>query len=123
MEQFRKKLAASPAYARVAPFFIFLALTACQGMFGEASRYWVYLLKTLVGAWLVWEMRPVVTEMRWAFSWEAVAVGIGVFVLWVGLDPFVPKNNIFFKPGGGPVLDMGPYYIGNLINLIGLNFI
>jgi CAAX prenyl protease-like protein len=29
--------------------------------------------------------------MRWAVSWEAVVVGIGVFVMWVGLDPFYPK--------------------------------
>lgn len=102
MNQFRKQIASSPTYARVAPFFIFLVLTACQGMFGEASRYWVYLLKTLVGAWMIWELRPFVTEMRWAFSWEAVAVGIGIFIIWVGIDPFVPKNNVFFKPGGDP---------------------
>ena len=87
----RKHFAASPLVARVAPFVIFLALTACQGQFGEASRYWFYLAKTLVGAWLVFEMRPFVAEMRAAFSWEAVAVGVGVFAMWVGLDGFYPK--------------------------------
>jgi hypothetical protein len=80
-----------PATARVAPFIVFLALTFCQGQFGEASRYWFYLVKTLAGAWLIWEMRPFVAEMRWAASWEAVAVGVGVFVMWVGLDPFYPR--------------------------------
>ena len=87
----RRSFAASPLLARVAPFVIFLILTAAQGQFGESSRYWFYLAKTLVGAWLVWEMRRWVPEMRWALSWEAVAVGAGVFVLWVGLDPFYPK--------------------------------
>src|SRR5204863_389755 len=29
-------------------------------------------------------------EMRWAFSWEAVVVGVAVFVFWVGLDPRYP---------------------------------
>jgi hypothetical protein len=76
---------------RVAPFVVFLALTSCQGRFGAASAYWFYLAKTLVAVWLIWEMRPHVLEMRWAVSWEAVAVGIGVFVMWVGLDPFYPK--------------------------------
>ena len=75
---------------RVAPFVIFLALTFCQGRWGEASRYWLYLGKTLAGAWLIWEMRPFVAEMRWAASWEAVAVGVGVFVVWVGLDGWYP---------------------------------
>ena len=85
------KLLAKPAVARVAPFAIFLALTVCQGKFGAASACWVYLAKTLVGAWLVWEIRPLVSEMRWAFSWEAVVVGVGIFAVWVGLDPFYPK--------------------------------
>ncbi|HTY86527.1 MAG TPA: CAAX prenyl protease-related protein [Candidatus Acidoferrum sp.] len=92
----RRPFAASPLLARVAPFAVFLALTFCQGQFGEASRYWFYLAKTLVGLWLIREMRPYVTEMRWAASWEAVAVGVGIFAVWVGLDPFYPK---LFKGG------------------------
>ena len=87
----RKQFASSPTGARVAPFVIFLLLTFGQGQFGEASRYWFYLAKTLVGAWLVWEMRPFVAEMRWAISWEAIAIGIGVCAVWVGLDEFYPK--------------------------------
>ena len=87
----RKQFEKSPVLARVAPFVVFLLLTYAQGKFGEASRYWFYLAKTLVGAWLLFEMRPFVAEMRAAFSWEAVAVGVGVFVMWVGLDGFYPK--------------------------------
>ena len=30
-----------------------------------------------------------------------------------------PNPDFFFLPGGGPVLDVGPYYISNLIQLIG----
>jgi len=86
-----KFFSGSPATARVAPFVIFLALTFCQGKFGAASAYWFYFAKTLAGVWLIWKMRPFVAEMRWAISWEAVASGIGVFVIWVGLDPFYPK--------------------------------
>jgi CAAX prenyl protease-like protein len=83
-------LARSPVSARVAPFLIFLALTFCQGKFGAASASWFYLGKTLAGAWLIWAMRPLVIEMRWAFSWEAVCVGVGIFAVWVGLDPYYP---------------------------------
>ena len=96
MQFLKKLLGASPLIARVAPFVIFLALTSCQGAFSPASAYWFYLAKTVVAVWLIWEMRPLVLEMRWAFSWEAVVVGIAVFVMWVGLDPFYPK---FFKSG------------------------
>lgn len=36
-----------------------------------------------------------------------------------GMEHWHPNPDFFFQPGGGPVLDMGPYYIGNLINLLG----
>src|ERR1039457_2344350 len=96
----RKILSRSPLAARVAPFVIFVLLTAAQGKFGAASAYWFYFAKTLVGLWLIIEIRPLVAEMRWAFSWEAVAVGVGVLVMWVGIDSFYPKaNELFAKLG------------------------
>jgi CAAX prenyl protease-like protein len=91
MTQLREKFAASPAYARVAPFIIFLGLTYLQNAFGEGGRYWFYLWKSLAGAWLLWEMRPYVAEMKPAFSWEALVVGVGVCVMWVGVSGWYPK--------------------------------
>jgi uncharacterized protein len=85
-----KKIVESPLLVRVLPFAIFAALTIFQGSFGEAAQYWIYALKTVLAAWLLWLVRPYVLEMRWKFSWEAVVVGIGVFVAWVGLDGLYP---------------------------------
>jgi CAAX prenyl protease-like protein len=87
----RKQFANSPITVRVAPFIVFILLTFCQNQFGEAGRYWFYFAKTLVGAWLIWEMRPFVSELKLNFSWEAVAVGVGVLVMWVGIDSLYPK--------------------------------
>ena len=72
------------------PFVVFALCTVAQGKFGESSRYWIYFGKTLLGVWLIWLVRPFIPEMKWIFSWAAVLVGIGVFVLWVGIDPFYP---------------------------------
>ncbi len=36
-----------------------------------------------------------------------------------GMEHWHPNPDFFFKPGGGPVLDIGPYYITNLVQLIG----
>jgi predicted dehydrogenase len=36
-----------------------------------------------------------------------------------GMEDWHPSPEFFFLPGGGPVLDLGPYYISNLIQLIG----
>jgi uncharacterized protein len=82
----------SPILARVAPFFLFVLLTAVQGSFGESGRYWIYLLKTIVGGWLLWIVRRAVTEMRWKPSWEAVTAGVAVFGIWVGLSYIVPTQ-------------------------------
>jgi len=100
MRLLKSLLAGSPAAARVTPFVIFLLLTGCQGQFGEASRYWFYFAKTLVGIWLIWEMFPLVAEIRWAFSWEAVVVGIGVFALWVGISgSWTTQDTLWVKVG------------------------
>ncbi len=90
MNTLSARLSASPALARVLPFAVFLLLTFAQGSLGESSRYWIYAAKTVVGAWLIWMVWPLVTEMRWKFSAVAVLAGVGVFALWVGLDRFVP---------------------------------
>ncbi len=93
-----KKIEASPWLARVLPFLVFAGLTSCQGLFGESSRYWMYLLKTLAGAGLIWLVRPWIEEMKWRCSWEAIVAGVAVFAVWVGLDDLYPKMG----KGGAP---------------------
>jgi CAAX prenyl protease-like protein len=94
MNILRQHLSASPIHARVLPFFLFLLPLFVQDKFGEEWRYWIYLTRTLLGAWCLWEMRTLVPEMRWNFSWEGVVVGVLVLVIWVGLDPYYPKNHL-----------------------------
>ena len=36
-----------------------------------------------------------------------------------GMENCRPDPEFFFKPGGGPILDVGPYYITQLVNLLG----
>jgi membrane protease YdiL (CAAX protease family) len=85
-----QNLARFPLAIRVVPFLIFLGLTFGQGACGEASRYWFYAAKTVVGAVMLWVIWPSVAELRWHFSWEAVAAGCGVFVLWIGSEGWYP---------------------------------
>jgi hypothetical protein len=101
------------------------------GFLGKDSRYWSYALRTIAGFWMLWQMRAFVPEMRWNVSTEAIAVGVAVFVMWVGLDPFFPKNHVFFTPtpgdewnpfaryGAGAAL--GWFYVS--VRLIGSTFV
>jgi predicted dehydrogenase len=36
-----------------------------------------------------------------------------------GMEAWHPNPGFFFQPGGGPVLDLGPYYIAAMVNLLG----
>lgn len=101
MISIRNKLSGSPTLVRIAPFFIFAALTFFQGKFGESSRYWIYLIKTVLGAGMIFAVRPYVQEMRWKISGEAVLAGVVVFAIWVGLDKFYPhlgKTGMLWNP-------------------------
>jgi uncharacterized protein len=84
------KIFASPILVRVLPFALFAGLTLLQGRFGDSSQYWIYALKTVLGAWILWVVRPCIKEMRWSFSWEAVSAGVLVFLAWVGLEGHYP---------------------------------
>lgn len=41
------------------------------------------------------------------------------FVMSRGMENWHPDPEFFFKPGGGPSLDLGPYYITTLVSLLG----
>jgi predicted dehydrogenase len=41
------------------------------------------------------------------------------YVMSHGMENWHPNPDFFFQPGAGPVLDVGPYYVTNLIQLIG----
>lgn len=96
-----KRILASPILLRVVPFALFAGLTVLQGRLGETSQYWMYAFKTILGAWMLWIVWPHVKEMRWIFSWEAVFIGVLVFLAWVGLDghyPLISAREASFDP-------------------------
>lgn len=47
------------------------------------------------------------------------AIGGTCHVMNHGMEHWHPNPDFFYKPGGGPILDLGPYYLANLVNLIG----
>ena len=46
-------------------------------------------------------------------------LGGAAAVLTHGMEHWHPNPTFFFKPGGGPMLDLGPYYVTQLVNMIG----
>ncbi len=46
-------------------------------------------------------------------------IGGTAHVMSHGMEAWHPNPDFFFQPGGGPVLDLGPYYVTNLVQLLG----
>ena len=46
-------------------------------------------------------------------------VGGTAFFMCPGHERWHPNPDFYYKEGGGPMLDMGPYYITDLVNLLG----
>lgn len=81
----------TPEFPRVLPFAVFLVIGSLAGKWFPGSEYWLYALKTVVVAALVWALKGRIPEMRWNFSPQALGVGVGVAVLWIGLDGVIPS--------------------------------
>ena len=41
------------------------------------------------------------------------------FMMGRGMEHWHPNPQFYYQPGGGPVFDMGPYYLTQLVNLLG----
>ncbi len=46
-------------------------------------------------------------------------VAVDAFMMMHGHEIWHPNPEFFFKPGGGPMFDMGPYYVTTLVSLLG----
>jgi predicted dehydrogenase len=46
-------------------------------------------------------------------------VAFTAFMMGPGHESWHPSPQFYYEPGGGPMLDMGPYYITSLLNLLG----
>ncbi len=52
-------------------------------------------------------------------GWIGKPMGFTAFMAGHGMESWHPNPEFFFKPGGGPMLDVGPYYVTALVNLLG----
>ncbi len=52
-------------------------------------------------------------------GWIGTPVGATAFMMGVGPETWHGNPDFFYKMGGGPLFDMGPYYLNALIHLLG----
>lgn len=52
-------------------------------------------------------------------GWIGRPIGGSVVMASHGMEHWHSTPEFFYQPGGGPLLDVGPYYLTQLVNLIG----
>lgn len=52
-------------------------------------------------------------------GWIAEPVAATAFMAGHGPEGWHPNPDFFYQKGGGPMFDMGPYYLTTLVNLLG----
>ncbi|WP_206922681.1 Gfo/Idh/MocA family protein [Alicyclobacillus suci] len=52
-------------------------------------------------------------------GWIGQPVAATAFMVGHGVESWHPNPDFFYQPGGGPMFDMGPYYLTALVNLLG----
>ncbi|HEX6896700.1 MAG TPA: exosortase E/protease, VPEID-CTERM system [Bryobacteraceae bacterium] len=75
----------NPTAAYLMPFVILMA----AGMVSTAASAgfeWLYPLRVVAAAAVLWHFRSKYVELDWRFGWFSALAGSVVFVLWLGLD-------------------------------------
>jgi exosortase E/protease (VPEID-CTERM system) len=73
----------SPATAAyLVPFLAILAATFISRA-ASGNFEWLYPLRFVAAGWAIWHYRKSYKTIRWQFSWEAVAIGAAVFLIWI----------------------------------------
>lgn len=75
--------------AYLAPFVVVLATAMVTGAFSSGLD-WLYPLRVVAAAWVLWIFRSHYTHLGWSVSWQAVAIGIVTFGTWLVLVPAGP---------------------------------
>jgi exosortase E/protease (VPEID-CTERM system) len=78
--------APSPTAAYLGPFLAVLLATLLTGLV-SSNFDWLYPVRVVAAAWVLWSCRGAYAELRGRWSWQGPAVGVGVFVLWLALTP------------------------------------
>ncbi len=82
----------SATVAFLAPLFVILATASLTGAFA-VDVDWLYPVRVLTGALALWAFRRHYAGLGWGFSWTAAAIGVGVFGLWLILEPEAPGDS------------------------------
>lgn len=93
-----RKAEQSPVTARddktsayLAPFLVVAACAMVTSAF-SAGLDWLYPVRVIAAAWVLWMFRRSYANLGWTISWRAIAIGFATFAIWIALVPAGPAG-------------------------------
>ncbi len=80
---------ATPAY--LVPFLVVVACAMITGVFA-AGIDWLYPVRVVAAAWMLWLFRRNYANLGWTISWRAIGIGCVTFAIWIALVPSGPAG-------------------------------
>lgn len=74
------------AAALLLPFMALLTTTLLTQAFSSGFGY-LYPLRVISTALVLWHFRKVYRGLGWTWSWQALGIGVLIFLLWIALTP------------------------------------
>jgi len=75
-----------PTAAYLGPFLAIVAASMITGAM-SAGFDWLYPVRVIAAAAVLWTCRHRYTSMRWSWSWPSIAIGAVTFIIWLALMP------------------------------------
>ena len=75
----------NPTAAYLVPFLMILGAGMVSGAM-SGSFEWLYPLRFFAAAGALWMFRNRYSKLDWRVGWLGPTIGVGVFLLWIGLD-------------------------------------
>jgi len=75
-----------PTAAYLAPFLAIVGTAMLTGAF-SAGFQWLYPIRVIAAGVVLWIFRKDYNDLKWKWSWQAGAIGLVAFVMWVSFLP------------------------------------
>jgi exosortase E/protease (VPEID-CTERM system) len=96
---FRDVKAPTPlAAALLLPLLVLMAVTMLTSAFSSGFDL-LYPLRVIVLAIMLYSFRKCYKNLGWEWTWQAPAIGIGVFIIWILLEPNADGNGTALPQG------------------------
>lgn len=106
----------NPAAPLLVPFLAVVAVAMVAGAASTGGVDRLYAVRVAVAGLVLWGYRARYGPLAWSWSWPAVAAGVAVFAVWIGLEwAFPPAEPSTDDPFALPPVERWFWLVGRIL--------